>query len=286
MVAQRYYSQIYWHFTGGPRIPKDQVVYKPDDARKFGLKSDQEAFKTAQDILESGVLQAKAVESWNGINTDNFSCVTDIPLKDLPYHAQYYGKTALGFSSKAIHETWFPVFYVPGDNLKVLNELSGMLDFLMDYIKEDRPAINEKPSPPSELKIFRIISRSIHRQHPDTPEDEVYQALIDRATTEKKILAESRRYEINSLLTISTRFQQRYKKNVLNWIKITNFGDGEGESFYQEREWRHIGDFAFASDAVTTWVVPSPYVPEAKLFLSQQNMDHVSVIGWNVIEEG
>ena len=85
-MSQRYYSNIYWHFTGSPkgvdwsvaRCPKDIISQDP-------VFNDLEAAKTLNLILDSRTLKATCTEKISEkLETKKFCCVTDIPLKDLP----------------------------------------------------------------------------------------------------------------------------------------------------------------------------------------------------------
>lgn len=117
-MTQRYYSNVYWHFTGSPANLDGTLVTRPADIHRYGtLKTLDESIDTLIRILQSRRLIAGSVEKIaEDIQTDPFCCVTDIPLKDLPVHARSYGKVALGFRASAIHRAFAPVMYLSQDN--------------------------------------------------------------------------------------------------------------------------------------------------------------------------
>lgn len=111
---QRYYSKLYWHFTGSPNVNWSNLSMPKDINAE--PKSPKESIETLKAILTSQKLLATCTEKIFGdIKTDKFCCVCDIPFKDLLYHSEYYGQVALGFSAGAIHQNFNPVLYVERD---------------------------------------------------------------------------------------------------------------------------------------------------------------------------
>ncbi len=108
---QGYFSKIYWHFTGGPIINWENIRMPKEIEGE--QKSSTDAVLILNKILSSRQLLATCTEKIMGeLRTNDFCCVCDIPLKDLIYHADYYGKVAIGFSAKAIHKQFNPVLYL------------------------------------------------------------------------------------------------------------------------------------------------------------------------------
>ena len=69
-----------------------------------------------------------------------------------------------------------------------------------------------------------------------------------------------------------------------NHLKITNFSPHIGESFYQEREWRHIGDFLFNVDDVESVIVPKRLKKKASEFIYDfEDLKHVSILTWEFL---
>lgn len=124
-MNQRYYSNVYWHFTGSPTDLDGTLLTKPADIGRYGnLKTLDESTDILVEILRSRKLLATSVEKISeSLTTEAFCCVTDIPLKDLPLHARHYGKVALGFRASAIHECFVPIMYLSKDNQMMKQQL-------------------------------------------------------------------------------------------------------------------------------------------------------------------
>ena len=115
---QRYFSNIYWHFVGSPDGVNWHNVRKPADITNKP-KELNECLCIVEKILGSKKLLATCTERISDkIFTNPFCCVTDIPIKDLPNHAAYYGKVAIGFKPSAIHKSFLPVLYYPTKHLE------------------------------------------------------------------------------------------------------------------------------------------------------------------------
>ncbi|WP_047155210.1 abortive infection system antitoxin AbiGi family protein [Aneurinibacillus tyrosinisolvens] len=121
---QRYYSNIYWHFTGSPNV-NWHLVKKPGDIQKYGVpKLDREAVDILLRILQSKKLLAKCTEKISDtMITEHFCSTTDIPFKDLVTHSPYYGRVAIGFTARAIHKKFMPVLYIPVHNMPFINRI-------------------------------------------------------------------------------------------------------------------------------------------------------------------
>jgi hypothetical protein len=117
---QRYFSGIYWHFTGTPRGVPWHELKKPSEILDNDRqpKPVNEQVEIVKKILESKKLLAQCTERIDEQTfSSEFCCVTDIPLKDLPHFARFYGCTAIGFNHEAIHREFFPVWYIPSGHL-------------------------------------------------------------------------------------------------------------------------------------------------------------------------
>lgn len=242
----RYYSQIYWHFTGSPEnVPWSQVE-SPKDILEYDLKSPKRALEIASQILEQGKLMATATTE-HKINetlyqSSPFCCVTDIPLKDLQIHSHYYGQVAIGFHSTSIHDTWFPVLYIPMKRL-------AAFDLWVGY--------------PLQMAHDLLPHKERHNFHEGNMSVDVYDPHPFIHTADAHAVPE-----------------------ILSWVKFTEFSPKPGGSFYQEREWRHLGDFKFATSDVAALVVPPDLIREAKIMLENNDLSAVSVISWDIIERG
>jgi Putative abortive phage resistance protein AbiGi, antitoxin len=110
-MSQRYYSNVYWHFTGSLKGIDWSVARSPKDILEQGaVLDDDKAVETVVKIMESRKLLATCTEKiTEGLVTIPFCCVTDIPFKDPPSHALYYGKVAIGFKPKPVQRHFVPV---------------------------------------------------------------------------------------------------------------------------------------------------------------------------------
>ncbi|MEQ6377330.1 abortive infection system antitoxin AbiGi family protein [Bacillaceae bacterium S4-13-58] len=162
---QRYYSNIYWHFTGSPENLDWHRIKSPQDILKYGgePKSDERCFEILQKILSSRELLASSSEKIKeNLTTKPFCSVTDIPFKDLLSQKKYYGNVAVGFKPNVIHKSFLPVIYIPSNNLPMVEmidqhsfkeedtnglEQKRSIDrFLMNYIKVTTFTIEEEHS--------------------------------------------------------------------------------------------------------------------------------------------
>jgi len=79
---QRYFSSIYWHFTGSPDVDWSKIREPKEIEGQY--KSSVEAVNILKEILSSHKLIATSEEKiLNNLKTESFSCVCDIPFKDL-----------------------------------------------------------------------------------------------------------------------------------------------------------------------------------------------------------
>lgn len=115
LILQRFSSRVLWHFTG----------YN---------KSDDEAFAILNKILETNCLkvanQAETIRMANDLVRVGlpFSCMCDIPFRDLSIHTIRYGKFGIAFHKKAAIEDgkFNPVLYVH-NNSPVFRYVSDLI---------------------------------------------------------------------------------------------------------------------------------------------------------------
>jgi len=245
-MSQRYYSNIYWHFTGSPegvdwsvaRCPKDITAQNP-------VLDDEKACNIFQLILETSTLKATCSEKISEtLVTDKFCCVTDIPLKDLPSHAPYYGKVAIGFKAESIHKHFVPVLYIPQQNLPAVSkfvpnrQLQEMAGEFLQYSGGFQ-----------EQQAMKLLSQAAHN-----PE-------------EIKVIDEA---QVGGFYS--------------NFVKITDFSSDPANTYYREREWRGIGDFNFSYEDIEAVVAPESVLSSIKEKLSKLGITHINVISWEFIE--
>lgn len=247
MTTQRYYSNIYWHFTGSPKGIDWREVRCPGDICKYGAILDPAAAKdTLKLILTSKKLLGSCTERvLKGLETEKFCCVTDIPLKDLPSHSPYYGKVAIGFKASAVHKTFLPVMYVPTASMPAVERLvpnRKLVEMGFDFFK-----------------------------YPGSFQEQQGQRMLAQAALNKE--------------TIREPDADAVKGFWLNFIKVTDFDTSPENTFYREREWRNIGDFQFQIGDVAAIVVPEVLIAEMRDHLEAEGYPKsISIVAWEFIE--
>lgn len=246
-MSQRYYSNIYWHFTGSPKGVDWSIARCPKDITNQGaVLDDSIAAETLSLILASKSLWATCTEKIaEGVETEKFCCVTDIPLKDLPSHSPYYGKVAIGFKAKAIHKHFVPVLYLPAQNLPVIEKLI--------------------PNRQISKMISDLLSSS------GGCAEQQAMKLMPQAYKHKEVVKEIDKNEIGGFYS--------------NFVKITNFDSDPQNTYYREREWRGIGDFNFDYSDIEAVVAPLSVLPGIKDKLEELGIKDINVVSWEFVEE-
>jgi hypothetical protein len=127
-MKPRFYSNIYWHFTGGPVSRDGSIVWHrfrclQEVKENTQLRSPSEAMENLKNILNMKMLKATCTELISdNLETEPFCCVSDIPLEDLTFHRNYYGDYAIGFNSRKIHEHFHPVLYFEPHITKIIKK--------------------------------------------------------------------------------------------------------------------------------------------------------------------
>ena len=219
-----YYSNIYWHFTGSPSGIDWGKIRRPKDILKHGKPKDiEDSIAILKKILKNKTLKATATEEiFSEHLTEEFCCVTDIPLNSLVNHKKFYGNVAIGFNCNKIHKFFNPVLYLPQ---KFLLKSAGS------------------------IKIT-------------TPENEFVE------------------------MPAYTLDREKINRYFFNHIKITMFSEKADDSFYQEREWRKIGDFKFEEKDIEAIIAPKECTQEIIKFLKDYKFYNPSIISWDLIDKG
>lgn len=247
MTMQRYYSNIYWHFTGSPKGIDWREVRCPSDISKQGpTLSSADAVQTLKLILDSKKLLGSCTERvMKELETEKFCCVTDIPLKDLPSHSPYYGKVAIGFNASAVHKAFLPVMYVPTTSMPVVEKLvpnRKLVEMGFDFFK-----------------------------YPGSFQEQQGYKMLAQASQNKELVREPDADAVKGFW--------------LNFIKVTDFDTNPENTFYREREWRNIGDFHFQEADVAAIVVPEALLTEVRDHLEAKGYPKsISVVSWEFIE--
>jgi hypothetical protein len=156
-------SEILWHFTGGPAwsVMKNKQGNKP--------KSAGSAYRALIGILETSELKLgqykevvrvsipAAARGKRGspqsrrlatLQSAPVCCIADIPIRHLGFHAERYGKFAIGFHRSAVLRHGFnPVFYTLHGSriMRTINEGFARADpenfsLLRDIVRDLRPS--------------------------------------------------------------------------------------------------------------------------------------------------
>jgi hypothetical protein len=247
MTAQRYYSNIYWHFTGSPKGIDWREVRRPADIEKQGPVLDPATAKgTLKLILTSKKLLGRCTERVIAdLETAKFCCVTDIPLKDLPSHAPYYVKVDIGFKASAVHKSFLPVMYVPTESMPIVEMMvpnRKLTEMANDFLKYQGGF--------QEQQAMKLMSQAVHNKEAVWKPD-----------------------------------AEAMKGFLMNFVKVTDFDPAPENTFYREREWRNIGDFSFTVDDVVAVVVPESLIGEVREHLNQEGYPpSISLVAWEFIE--
>ena len=258
---QRYFSDVFWHFPGSPDFPEGFWPKKPADIHERGLapKVPSEGVEIVEKIAESGKLLATCsdpiTDEWS---TNTFCCVTDIPVKDLPHHAAFYGKVAIGFRARAVHGGGFlPVQYVP--------------ERFLPYVEEFVPAPLD-PNLMSQMWEFdelewgsgsatdRAMRGIFNRARQKAEEEGGVKSRVDEGALGGNFLAD--------------------------YLKITDFSVDPADTFYAEREWRKVGNFEFGKGDVAAVVAPEKHLDVLReaLFDRLGYPASLSVVAWEFVE--
>lgn len=260
-MTQRYYLQIYWHFTGSPKGMDWSNIRKPADILKHGpVREPFKATEVLKEILRTKKLLATAVEKISDkFETKKFCCVTDIPFKDLPEHTIYYGAAAIGFRAKAIHRSFVPVLYIPEENLPVIEFLAVPTAPTFEDAMFENGLFGDD-----------MLRGSAFNYLPKRKMLEYQRKLEEHARKR-----ETAKHEIDEI-------QHGYLKN---YLKITNFNTSPDQTFYREREWRCLADFIFSIDDIAALIVNEEFLPTLSSFVSNElgSAKNISCLSWDLV---
>lgn len=133
-LAQRFTSDVLWHFTGG------------------GGKSEDDAFNILLSILKSG-LKTGPREEWLSLAYDEghevrhgcrACCLADIPLKDLSIHIERYQDVAIGFHKRSVIQNGFnPVLYI-NERAPFFRSFLAVGDDVQSYLASRDPLLSQR----------------------------------------------------------------------------------------------------------------------------------------------
>lgn len=243
-------SKILWHFTGGPKW--DNI----NKCQLDKLKSPYTAYKNLCGILKTNSLKVgnyrEKIETYINslvklpvkdskmkqvavrgeipliIESNPVCCVSDIPINHLQYHANRYGKFAIGFSRDILIDHKFnPVFYTLKSGI-----ISGHLI--------------------SVIKKVSTITNSIEALNLNM--DEFYD-LIKSMSQEIKFDFEE---HVNALRKIMNIIKQSSTSSFeslsyfASYYKTLNAYD----EVYNEREWRSLFTYKFKYNDIKFIILP------------------------------
>jgi hypothetical protein len=74
----------------------------------------------------------------------------------------------------------------------------------------------------------------------------------------------------------------------VNFIKVTDFSSKDEDTFYSEREWRHIGDFEFLPQHVEAVIAPKSQIGRLREYLSSHpeysKQRSASLVSWEFVD--
>ncbi len=197
-------SKILWHFTGAPKWDDET------NAPASKLKSDDEAYSALHGILSERQLRLSTyneavkhiksiddrVRYENLITTTQVCCVAEIPIQHLSYHADRYGKFAIGFyRDRALDAGFRPVIYAIEDDWIVYEIQKAWL-----RVFNDRPQT--------------IFSTPESEDHPDDTEQhkqekKAFKSWYTRQTEVNRLLAHTKTFNVNEFDTIYSEREWR-----------------------------------------------------------------------------
>jgi hypothetical protein len=182
------------------------------------------------------------------METEKFCCVTDIPIKDLPSHAPYYGKVAIGFKATTIHKTFLPVMYIPTQSMPIIETMvpnKKLVGMAYDFLGYQGSFAHQQA-----MKLLSHANADANKELISKPDAEAMKGFL------------------------------------MNFVKVTDFDTSPENTFYREREWRNIGDFVFNVEDVISIVAPESYLGDLRAYLDKEGYpSSISLISWEFIEK-
>ncbi|MES2138316.1 MAG: abortive infection system antitoxin AbiGi family protein [Bacteroidota bacterium] len=277
-------SKILWHFTGGPeRDGSHNQKTQPKDAKvsyeilKLILQSKFLKLSSKEEIIKVIIpketnfdkIEKKRIVSYNvekRIKSSKVFCLADIPIQHLEYHAQRYGKIAIGFYRETIIKKEFnPVLYSL-QNTSLLNSFyagfTSISNIDTENIKDEISTIDDD---------FKDVISEI--------EDNDIELDSDKDISDHISNIESECQDIDNA---TLRVEQSLEDFV---AFIKTFDKNEFDTIYCEREWRSLKQFDFSFDDIAMILIPREnnfYNDLLKMNLVPNN---IPIIPWEDIIE-
>ena len=240
-------SKILWHFTGGPlwdaETNKQLTQLKPAksgydalcailSSRELRVGSYHEIVKlvlptkTVYDIEKRARVERKNYEIT--VRSSPVCCVADIPLQHLGYHAQRYGKIALGFHRDSVVGAGFnPVMYTQETSTLIKQIYDGYASLDDLDVWEAKNELEGIQSKADDVESEHDIDTDIDTSGPEMSLDWIGDAVAE----------------------VTESFQ-----NFLAYIKT--FDSSEFDTIYCEREWRSTLPFKFLLEDIAMVILP------------------------------
>lgn len=243
-------SKILWHFTGGPAwnpaTKRQNTTRKPPAEAYTNLRSilRTKAVRLGgyKEVVNVVVPERRVVDSNTRkvhiqknvpitLESSPVCCVSDIPAPHLHYHAQRYGKFAVGFHRTAIiHAGFNPVFYTLDDAAIIRSIYEGFSSVEVADVSIIRDTAGN---------IASEVSR-VEEDHDDLDLD--VSADVSDIESEADSIEE----------TLSTA-----RDSIANFVAfVKTFDRREFGTIYCEREWRSVKTFRFDVDSIAMVVLP------------------------------
>jgi len=241
-------SRILWHFTGGPRwdTRSNRQTDKPKPAREAyeSLKAIARSKKLRlggyKEVVSVVVPEVRVYDKQSRkhvihkdvlrqIESSQVCCLADIPVIHLAYHAERYGKFAIGFHREsAISHGFNPVLYTL-DTTAIVNSiyrgLSAVQAISTDNIEFAASTIDSAASDVEDSDVGWDIQSEA--------------ADITMEAEDISMRQDEAQESVEDLLAFIKTFHRR-----------------EMDAIYCEREWRSVKEFNFTADDIAMVVLP------------------------------
>ena len=244
-------SRILWHFTGRPKWNaaenRQENIPKPANeayeaflsilrSKQLRIGQYREVVKVRVPKLQKYNREKRRVEEQTNVlielRSSPVCCLADIPITHLSYHAQRYGKFAIGFHRDAAVQHGFnPVFYTLYDT----TVLKSLYDGFAQLRNVDVNAI-EYAAEDVETEVQGLECEHGHEVEVDLS------SAVDNIQSEAQWVG-------NAVEAAQDSFER-----FLAFVKT--FDQDEFATIYCEREWRSVELFPFRFDHVAMVVLP------------------------------
>jgi hypothetical protein len=276
-------SKILWHFTGGPNWDiknnkQHEEIKNLDEAfeiLKAIIKSKQLRLSNYNEVVNVRVpkykyVAAKKLRVFKGytnrqIEASPICCLADIPIQHLNYHAERYGKFAIGFHrSSAVINNFNPVLYTL-NSTNIVNSIYSGLSSIEELNFDNAKWIFEDFL--SDIKRGNLLNTKIESSLEIETEAEIKSIEFDNELDELKDI------------------KKAIEKSLKDFIAYTKtFSNEEFGSIYCEREWRSIQPYHFEEREIAMIVLPRETGHYQK-FLSENLLPGIPIVPWEDLIE-